>query len=142
MATVPKTIRIPDETVTLIEETSRQTGRDFSSVANEMLTEAAKMRRIPGIAFGNSTTGRVARIAGTGLDVWEVVRTARALGESWPRLREEYHWLSETQLKAALAYARAYRDEIDKLIRLNEEWTREKVWDRYPFTAPSGAEWK
>ena len=139
MASVPKTIRIPEETVELIEETCRQTGRDFSSVANEMLSEAAKMRRILGIAFTTSTVGRTARIAGTGLEVWEIVRTFRQLGQSWDPLRDTYSWLSDVQLRSALAYAAAYPEEIDRRIQLDEEWTPEKVWSKYPFTAPKQA---
>ena len=114
----------------------RRTGRDFSSVANEMLTEAVKMRRIPGIVFGDSPTGRVALIAGTGLKVWLVISAYRNLGEDWESLKEAYHWLDEFQLRAALAYAEAYSDEIEERIRRNEEWTPERVYATYPFMKP------
>ncbi len=137
MATIPKTIRIPDETVEFIEETCRETGRDFSSVANEMLLEAIKMRRIPGILFVHSPSGgRVARIAGTGLEVFEVVQAYRGMENSWPRLKEAFHWLSDMQLRAALAYAEAYPEEIEEQIRRDEQWTPETLWERHPFMSP------
>lgn len=139
MAAVPKTIRMPEEIRGPIEEEARLARRDFSSVANEMLLEAIKMRRIPGIVFADSPSGgRVARIAGTGLEVFEVVQAYRSVENSWARLREAFHWLSDLQLRAALAYADAYPEEIEERIRRDEQWTPEAVWQKYPFMSPKG----
>lgn len=136
MASKPVSIRIPDETRNTIEEASRRTGRDFSSIVNEMLSEAVKMRRIPGIVFADSPTGRTVLIAGTGIEVFEVVRSYREMGESWEDLKSDFHWLSDFQLRAALAYAEAYPEEIDERIRADERWTPEATWAKYPFTKP------
>ena len=65
MASQSISLRIPREMRADIEAISRRTGRDFSSVAKEMLAEAIKMRRIPGIIFADSPSGRVAKVAGT-----------------------------------------------------------------------------
>ena len=132
----PVSLRIPDEARAAIQETMRRTGRDFSSVANEMLTEAARMRRIPGIVFADGPTGRRARVAGTGLDVSEVVQAYHKLGEDWERLRQAYDWLTELQLRAALAYAEAYPEEIEERLRAEEQLTGEAIWARYPFMRP------
>ena len=70
----------------------------------ELLTEAIKMRRCPGIAFADGPAGRRARLAATGLDVWEVIATYRSLDGDPARLRQAYPWLSEAQLRAALGY--------------------------------------
>jgi uncharacterized protein (DUF433 family) len=139
MAAVPKTIRMPDEVRLPIEEEAHLARRDFSSVVNEMLQEGIKMRRIPGVLFADSPSGgRVARIAGTGLEVFEVVQAYRSVENSWARLKEAFHWLSDTQLRAALAYAEAYPDEIEERIRRDEQWTAEAAWKRYPFMSPKG----
>lgn len=138
MSTRPRTIRIPEEVCTAIEETVRRTGRDFSSVANEMLTEAVKMRRIPGIVFADGPMGRRACVAGTGIDVFEVIRTYRELGGDWERLKTAYHWLSEQQLRAALAYARAYPEEIEERLAEEDRWTPESLRAQFPFAAPGG----
>lgn len=130
--TLTKSLRIPRETLEEIERHFR--GRDFSSAANELLAEALKMRRCPGIVFADGTTGRRARISGTGLDVWEVVATYESVGRNWKRLSEAYHWLNETQLRAALSYYQCYPEEIDARIRQNESWTPEVLGARYPFT--------
>lgn len=139
MAAAPKTIRMPDEVRLPIEEEAHLARRDFSSVVNEMLQEGIKMRRIPGILFADSPSGgRLARIAGTGLEVFEVVQAYRSVENSWARLKEAFHWLSDTQLRAALAYAEVYPDEIEERIRRDEQWTAETAWKRYPFMYPKG----
>ena len=90
MSARPVSLRIPEEIRASIEETAVRSGRGFSSVANEMLTEAVKMRHIPGIVFADGPAGRRARIAGTGIDVFEIVRDYRAMGADWAQLRQAY----------------------------------------------------
>jgi antitoxin component of RelBE/YafQ-DinJ toxin-antitoxin module len=63
MANSPVSLLIPAETRAAIDAVVRRTGRDFSNVANEMLTEAVKMRRIPGIVFADSPNEIEAAIA-------------------------------------------------------------------------------
>lgn len=116
---------------------AERTGRDFSAIVNELLEEALKMRRIPGIVFVDTPSGRVAKVAGTGLGVWEIIMSYRVVDEDWDRLRAEYEWLSETQLRTALAYAEAYPDEIERRIEIDEYWTIERIWETYPFTKPA-----
>lgn len=136
MGTVQKSLRIPEEIARAVEEWADLAGRDFSAVANELMAEALKMRRCPGIVFADGPTGRRARIAGTGLDVWEVITTHKGVEGDVERLRRAYHWLSELQLRAALGYYAAYPEEIDAQIRRNEAWTRERLAERYPSLAP------
>src|SRR3981081_1923138 len=93
----PVSLRIPDEVREHIRERMKETGRDFSSIANEMLMESAKMRGIPGIFFIDSASGRPAAIGGTGIKVWLLVQAYRDMDSSWERLREAFHWLTEHQ---------------------------------------------
>lgn len=132
MGTAQKSLRIPSEIVKAIEDLAEMSDQDFSAVAVELLTEATKMRRCPGIVFADGPSGRRARIAGTGLDVWEIVATYRSLERDPTRLHEAYPWLSEAQLRAALGYYAAYPEEIDRRITLNERWTEEQLRAQYP----------
>jgi uncharacterized protein (DUF433 family) len=132
MSSVQKSIRIPDELAKTIQEEADISGRDFSAVANELLAEAVKMKRCPGIFFADGPSGRRARITGTGLDVWEIIATYKSLNRDDARLREAYHWLSEPQLRAALSYFRLYPDEIERQLARNEAWTKERLADRHP----------
>ena len=133
MGGVQKSLRIPQGIFEEIERIARETGRDFSSIAKDLLAEAIKMRRCPGIVFVDGVSGRRARIAGTGLEVWEVISTYRSVNQDFGRLQKAYHWLTEQQLRAAIGYYTVYREEIDALIKLNESWSKETVTERFPF---------
>jgi uncharacterized protein (DUF433 family) len=132
MSSVQKSIRIPDEVAKTIQDEAESSGRDFSAVANELLAEAIKLKRCPGIIFADGPSGRRARIAGTGLDVWEVVSTYKSLNRDDARLREAYHWLSEPQLRSAQSYFRLYPEEIERQITRNGGWTKEQLAHRHP----------
>jgi len=129
---VRKSIRIPEDLVRLVEDLAKMSGRDFTTTANELLNEALKMRRFPGIIFADGPAGRRARIAGTGLEVWEVIAAYRSVDREAARLREAFPWLPEPALPATLAYYAAYPDEIDQRIAASERWTIEELKVRHP----------
>jgi len=133
MSTIQKSIRIQEKTLKEIEQISRDSGKEFSAVANELLEEAVRMKRCPGIIFTEGTAGRRARIAGTGIEVWEVIATYKGVAEDFVRLRLAYHWLTEQQLRAATGYYLIYKEEIDRLIKQNEGLTKEHIHKKYPF---------
>jgi len=137
MAGIQKSLRLPAETAKEIEQMAKETGQDFSNVTKDLLQEAIRMRRCPGILFAEGIGGRRARVAGTGIEVWEVIAAYESMKEDFKRLRKAYHWLSAEQLKAALGYYTVYPREIDRLIQQNEQWTDEKVRERYPFMRSS-----
>ena len=91
MRAVQKSLRIPQDTVKEIERLAGESGRDFSSVTKELLAEAVKMRRCPGILFAEGVTGRRARIAGTGLEVREIIATYISVNSEFKRLQKAYH---------------------------------------------------
>jgi len=139
MATIQKSIRLPEEAVKDIEALASSTGKDFSGIARDLLIEAIKMRRCPGITFADGPTGRRAKIAGTGIDIWEFIATFKGLGENYNKLKETYHWLSDQQIRSALSYYALYPDEIDEKITRNEDITQEQVIKRFPFLSkPAG----
>ncbi len=135
MATVQKSLRIPDNIARAIEDLAEISGQDFSAVANELLTEAVKLRRCPGITFADGPTGRRARVAGTGLEVWEIIAAYQSVGRDRGRLQQAYSWLSEGQLRAALGFYAAYPEEIDRHRAANERWTKERLFAQYPSLA-------
>ncbi len=130
-------MRMPEKTVEGIQEIARQWGKEFSAVAKELLDEGIKMYRCPGIVFSEGTGGRRARIAGAGIEIWEIIAIYKNTGENFERLRNAFDWLSEMQIRAALGYYRAYPEEIDQLMAQNESWTPESIYQRFPFLAGS-----
>lgn len=91
------------------------------------------MQRAPGITFMDGVTGRRAVVAGSGIDVWEVVASWRAGGESFGGLREGYPHLTEFQLRSALGYYRLFPEEIDDRLVRERAWTPERVRREFPF---------
>ncbi len=89
------------------------------------------MRQCPGIYFADDPTGRTAKIGGTGLAVWEVLRDfsrdkdVKRLGAAFPQL-------SQAQLTAALMYYRHYGEEVQSKIDANKALTPERLEREYP----------
>lgn len=132
MPTKQKSLRIPEEIIKEIEVLAGTVGKDFSTVANELLEDGIRSHRCPGIVFSEGINGKRARIAGTGIEVWEVIATYKGLENNLKRLRKAYHWLTEQQLKSALWYYKFYKDEIDIIITVNETLTPEEVRKKHP----------
>jgi uncharacterized protein (DUF433 family) len=135
MATIQKSLRIGAETAREIEQLGVQIGLDFSGTANQLLDEAIRMRRCPGIAFTSGPSGRRATVAGTGIDVWEIIATYKSVGGDATRLQRTYDWLKEPQLRAALAYYALYPDEVDARLTQEDRWTPEALAARSPAVA-------
>lgn len=100
------------------------------------LLQLPSLGRVPGVVLREGPAGRRAVLAGTGLDVWEIIATWREVGEAFERLQASYHWLSEEQLWDALEYYRRNTDEIEARLAREQEWTPEAVWERFPHTRP------
>jgi uncharacterized protein (DUF433 family) len=127
---------MPEPLAQAITDAADAAGRDFTTVANELLSEAVAMRRCPGIAFMDGATGRRAIVAGTGLDVWEVVYVYEHLARSFAELRRAFSHLSESQLRAALSYAVLYPEDIRRRITANDAWTPERLAQELPIFVP------
>ena len=97
---------------------------------------SAPVHLVPGIIY--SPLERRARIAGTGLEVWEIIRGYRAVDQNWERLQAAYDWLSEEQLRAVLACAEANPAFVNARLQEEEDLERniEQVWCDYPAMRP------
>lgn len=137
MATMSKELEIPEELADEIQRESDRTGKSWTATAGELLDEAVRMRRAPGIVFTDGPVGRRATVAGSGLDVWEIIRTwQQDVGQNYEELRTVYDWLPELQLRAALRYYELYPKEIDEWLQLEESWTLDRVYREFPFMRP------
>lgn len=134
MSTVQRSFRIKEPILREIERI--RNNKAANALANELLEEALKMRRCPGVIFSQGITGRRARIAGTGVEVWEAVYEYQIVGKDVKALKKALPHLTERQLIAALNYYRAYPEEINELIQSNEAITPGTVEGR--FSLPKG----
>lgn len=135
MATVQKSLRLSDAIVDEITDLAKNSKKDFTAVTNELLEEAIRAHRCPGILFTEGVSGRCARIAGTGIEVWELVSVYLQSDKDLKTVKRSYAWLTEQQVKAAIGYYALYAGEIDALIAENEAWTPEQIKRKYPFLA-------
>ena len=132
-------VRVPAELQDQIErEMERRDVGEWSTMVVELLREAIRARRAPGIVFVDGATGRRPVVAGSGLEVWEVVATWKEVGRNYDRLRSAYDWLSEPQLRAALSYYELYGREVDARLERESRLTAERVQNELPFTKPRG----
>jgi uncharacterized protein (DUF433 family) len=92
----------------------------------------------PLIRFLDGPSGRRASLIGSGVDVWEVIATARD-NEGSGAEAAAYLGISIELFRAAVAYYDEHRDEIDAEIELNEaEYQRGFEAAAAGETAPPG----
>jgi uncharacterized protein (DUF433 family) len=103
----------------------------MADIAHELLDEALRMRQCPGIYFADEASGRTAKIGGTGLAVWEVLRDVRR-DQGADRVRKTFPQLSQAQVTAALMYYARYREEVQSRIDANAALTREAIEKQFP----------
>lgn len=132
MATPTKTLRFRSRLRVAIERIAKRTRRSFSEVTQDLIEEALRMRECPGIYFADEPAGREAKVAGTGLAVWEVIRDYLAAGKDEKVLRKALPRLSGGQMKACLIYFSKYPQEIEAAIEENAALTREAVQVQSP----------
>ena len=114
-----------------LEATAARARRSVADVAQELLDEALRMRQCPGIYFADEPSGRTAKIGGTGLAVWEIVRDF-SRDQDAVRIRKAFPRLSQAQITAALMYHARYREEVQAKIDANAALTPEAIAKQYP----------
>jgi uncharacterized protein (DUF433 family) len=114
-----------------LEEIAARNDRSMADLAHELLDEALRMRQCPGIYFADEASGRTAKIGGTGLAVWEVLRDVRR-DQGADRVRETFPQLSQAQVTAALMYYARYREDVQSRIDANAALTPEAIEKQFP----------
>jgi uncharacterized protein (DUF433 family) len=136
MASAIKSLRLPEELQHELEdEFARRGVKEWSTGVIDLLSEAVRMRRVPGIIFIEGRGGRRATVAGTGLEVWEIIRTWKQEQEDDARLAAAYPRLTPGQLRAALAYYAYYPQEIDERIARDAQWTPAAIHREFRFAS-------
>ena len=105
--------------------------RSVSEVAQELIEEGLRMRECPGIYFASEPAGRTAKVAGTGLAVWEVLRDY-VQDQDIERVRRAFGQLSRAQITAAVMYCGRHPEEIRREVETNAALTPEILEQRHP----------
>jgi uncharacterized protein (DUF433 family) len=94
------------------------------TLAQRYVDESLRREDHPLVRFIDGSSGRRAALVGRGLDVWEVIATARD-NESDLFATASYLEIPQGLVEAAVNYYGEYREEIDAEIALNQaEWER------------------
>ncbi len=107
-----RSFRLTQDVVDRLDRYAATVGSNRTSVAERFLEEALRLVEHPGIVFRDGPAGRRAGLAASGLDVWEVVETVAANGDSIPRAAA-YLEISQPLIRIAMRYYAAYPQEID-----------------------------
>ena len=130
----PRSFRFPDTLLASLQERARERGESANAVAERYLEEGLRRDTHPLIMFREGAAGRRAALAGTRLDVSQVIDTLRASDNS-VSATAEYLVIPEQHVHAAVRYYSDYRDEVDdwaerlRAIAEREEdaWRREQA---------------
>lgn len=118
-----RSFRFPESTLGRLDARAKQIRETRTALAERYLDEGLRMDEHPGIAFADGPAGRRAVLAGSGLDVWEVIATLRQNRNSL-EAAARYLERPAATLRPAVRYYAAFPDEIDDRITLNEEAAR------------------
>jgi len=130
-ATVSTTMRLRQSVREHLEAWAARGRRSISEVAQELIEEGIRMRECPGIYFASEPAGRTAKIAGTGLAVWEALRDY-VQDQDIERVRRAFGQLSQAQITAAVMYCSRYPEEIRREVEANAALAPEVLEQRYP----------
>jgi len=110
MATIVHSCRIEKDHAALLSRQAKRRHVEVSTLSSLYLKEKALEEEFPGIGFRDSAAGREAYVLGHRLAVWEVLDVYRE-AKTISRTADHFGW-PEYLVKCALAYAKAFPDEV------------------------------
>jgi uncharacterized protein (DUF433 family) len=112
------TLRFQPATTQRLKRRARAAGAKPRTLATRYVEEGIRRDDHPSIHFMDGPSGRRAALAGTQLDVWEVIATVRDHANDLGAAAE-YLQVPRGLVEAAGAYYGEFRDEIDEEIAVN-----------------------
>jgi hypothetical protein len=112
MSTAYVSGRVPQRYERLVVKQARAARTSKSDLVARYVIEKSLETEFPGISFRDSLSGREAYLTGHRVAVWEVVDVHKEIGSA-EKTAEHFHW-PPVLVKRALAYARAFPEEIQR----------------------------
>lgn len=97
-----------------------------SDVGAKLVGESLRRADFAFIAFRSSGAGRQAYIQGTRLAVWQAIAVLRSFEGDVPKAAGHLRW-PEAKMHAAVAYTKAFPEEIEEAIQDNTSFDFEKL---------------
>jgi uncharacterized protein (DUF433 family) len=111
MATKPISLRLAEGVKLDLEQMARRFGTSPATLGADFVTQGVRAAKHPGVELRQTPVGRMAYIRGVRLSVWLAVETLEDCGGNVAKAARLLR-LPELLLRAALAYARAFPEEI------------------------------
>ena len=110
---------------------AERTGESRAALAERYIEEGLRRDEHPEVVFRDSSLGRRAMLAGTRLEIWQVIETLRNSGNSIEEAAE-YLGLPASKVRACLSYYAAYQGDVDGHARRQrrENERAEAAWRR------------
>jgi uncharacterized protein (DUF433 family) len=108
----PRSFRFSSSLLAALEERARERGESMTAVAERYLEEGLRRESHPLVVFRDGEVGRRAALAGTRLDVGQVIETLRRSRNAVDETAE-YLSIPEAYVRAAVRYYADYPDEVD-----------------------------
>ena len=111
-----RSFRFSEATLDRLEARAHEIRETRTGLAERYVEEGLRMDEHPGVGFADGPAGRRAVLLGTGLDVWEVIATARQPGGGSVGSVARYLEQPASVVRAAVRYYAAFPAEIDELL--------------------------
>ena len=135
------TLRLPLEVRRGVERLAARLGHKPAQIGARLIEEGLRRRDFPQIDLRETAAGRVAYLSGTRLAVYWVVQRIR--GGMGPEQFAREHGVPVARVRAALAYAEAFAQEIQRDIEeeeANARWVelQDAAWRSGPHGGAGG----
>jgi uncharacterized protein (DUF433 family) len=121
-----RSFRLAPDTLARLERRAAEKGITVTALVERYLDEGLRQEDHPGIVFVDEAAGRRARVGGTGLDVWEVVRVVQD-NEGSTADAARYLAVPERLVLNAMRYYADHPYEIDEWIAETDRLYDEEV---------------
>lgn len=107
-----RSFRLPAVTLAQLDDQAGMRNESTNALAQRLIEEGLRREQHPLVGFRDGASGRRAAIAGTRLDIWQVIETLRG-SENSVSNAAAYLGIPEAHVRACVSYYADYADEID-----------------------------
>lgn len=122
-------LQLGDDQAARLERFARSANMTRDEASAQLIEEALRHVEFPMVEFRDSPSGRQAYVVGSRLAVSEMVWIARSYDMDSTKTAEHLAW-PVSRVEGTLAYARAYREEIERGVSENDAVTETDVRHR------------
>lgn len=119
-------LRLSADQAKRLRQMARRMGRSASEVGAQLVGESIRRADFAFVEFRDSAVGRQAYIQGTRLTVWQAISVLRSYKGNLSKAAAHLKW-PEAKMHAAVAYTKAFPDEIEAAIQDNASCDFEKL---------------